>query len=235
MLEAMTIVIMLACAYVYLTEGLFTASVMSCNVLAAGLVAFNFFEPIADWIEGQSSGFEYVDALCLIALFTVTLGLLRLATNSISSLQVDFFPALHSAGGAVFGLVTGYLLSGFLVCFFQTLPLNQHFMSFDYTYKPKQGMRNILPPDRAWLAMMQRASAYPFSNDPDDAIDPDTEQAEKAFPDRYYRKYVTFDKYATFELRYARYRRYDDKGAREEYKGTFDREVHKLPGSAPKP
>src|SRR5207302_105273 len=155
---------------------------------------------------------------CLFALFTVTLGLLRLATNSIAPLQVDYFPALQSAGGAVFGLVLGYLMSGFLVCFFQTLPWNQRFMNFDYAYKAKQGMRDYLPPDRVWLALMQRASAYPFSNDLDAAVDPDSEQAEKEFPDRYYRRYVTFDKYATFELRYAHYRRYDDKGARQEYK-----------------
>src|SRR5947209_462009 len=127
MLEAMTILIMLACAYVYLTEGIFTASVMCCNVLAAGLLAFNFWEPISDWMEGQSSGFEYVDALCLIGLFVVTLGLLRLATNSLAPLQIEFAPALQSIGGAVFGVLAGYLVSGFLVCAFQTLPWNQHF------------------------------------------------------------------------------------------------------------
>ncbi|HEV3257573.1 MAG TPA: CvpA family protein [Gemmataceae bacterium] len=225
MLEGMTILIMLACAYVYLTEGLFTASVMCCNVLAAGLVAFNFFEPISGWIEGQSTGFEYADALCLIVLFWLTLGLLRLATNSLAPLQIEFPPALQSVGGAALGLVLGYLVSGFLVCFFQTLPWNQHFMNFDGTYKPKQGLRDYLPPDRVWLALMHRAGTYAFAN----YRDPDAPE-DAPLVDRY----ITFDQQGSFEIRYTRYRRYDDKGAKQEYKGEFDKELHREGGSAPK-
>src|SRR5438105_4805759 len=143
MLEALTILIMLAGAYVYLTEGLFTASVMCANVLAAGLVAFNFWEPIAGWLGAQASGFEYGDALCLVTLFCLTLGLLRLATNTMAPLQVEFHPALQSAGGAVFGLLTGYLVAGFMVCVFQTLPWHQQFMNFDYADGPKEGTRRV--------------------------------------------------------------------------------------------
>src|SRR5215210_3775980 len=115
MLAIVTILIMLAVGYVYLTEGLFTACMMACNVLAAGLVAFNFWEPMADWLETQFAGtflLGYEDALSLVLLFSLSLGLLRLATNNLAAVQIEFHPIMQSAGGILFGLVTGYLVSG---------------------------------------------------------------------------------------------------------------------------
>ena len=70
--------------------------------------------------------------------------------------------------------------------------------------------RRILPSDRAWIAMMQHAGAVPLSG----KEDPDAEAPEDRF--------VTFDRFATFELRYTRYRR-----ASMKYRGEFDVELGK--------
>ena len=97
-------------------------------------------------------------------------------------------------GGLVFGLIAGYLISGFLMCVLQTLPWHENFMNFEYKIdaeKGSQAMRKFLPPDRLWLAMIQRASIGSFR----------TGQEEEMTP---------FDKNATFEIRYARYRRYGE-------------------------
>src|SRR5437588_5078819 len=51
LLGLLTILIMLAVAYAYWSEGLLTACTMCINMFLAGLVAFNFFEPIADALE----------------------------------------------------------------------------------------------------------------------------------------------------------------------------------------
>jgi hypothetical protein len=91
-------------------------------------------------------------------------------------------------------------------------------MFFDAEYKtgPENAARHILPPDRVWLFLMQRASAYSFAN-----------MEDKAGAVSPFDRYLTFDKYATFELRYARYRRYSDSGTRLSYNGEFDDELRR--------
>jgi hypothetical protein len=209
MLQAFTILIMLILGYAYLVEGLFTACLMCLNVIGAGLIAFNFWEPLANLMDPTLGGYE--DALSLVFLFCVALGGLRTLTNLMVATEVDFPVAIQRGGGAFFGLLTGYLVSGFLVCVMQTLPFHQNFSYFDTKYVESFGgqqpssssnapnaspstakyepdtFRRFLPSDRVWLAMMHHAGAGPFS-----------------------RGGPTFDEHGTFELRYLRLRRFDD-------------------------
>src|SRR5208282_3948846 len=118
LLGAFTIIIMLATAYAFLREGLFTAFTMFFNVFLSGLVAFNFFEPLADRLQRAFAGtflLGYEDMLCLIGLFCITLGILRLATNTFANAVIDYPEMLQRAGGALFGLATGYLFCGFFL------------------------------------------------------------------------------------------------------------------------
>src|SRR5262245_2855447 len=105
----LTLVIMAVVAYALLREGLFTGFI---NVLIAGLVTFNFYEPIADQLDGAVSDtilHGYEDAIVMVALFCGVLGFLRWATNSLAYSELDFDPLVLRAGGAVCGAVTGYL------------------------------------------------------------------------------------------------------------------------------
>jgi uncharacterized membrane protein required for colicin V production len=204
-LGVLTVLIMLITAYALFREGLLTAFTMCCNVFLAGLLAFNFWEPLADQFDPMFAGSAmhgYEDALCLFVLFVITLLLLRWTTNQLAYRVPDLHPALQHGGGAVFGLITGYLLSGILVCVLQTLPWHQKFMSFDPEYSPTDPnavVRRILPPDRVWLALMNQLST-----------------------DRLQWGEDTFDRRASFELRYARYRRYpDEKAEPRKYEGEF--------------
>jgi hypothetical protein len=209
MLGLLTVIIMLLVGYAYLVEGLFTACVMCCNVVAAGLVAFNFYEPLADQLDMLMGGTGYEDAICLVAIFSLTLGTLRGITNLAANTAVEFHPAIQLPGGALFGLITGYLVSGFVVCVMQTLPMHEHFMSFEArTDSDQPAIRRFLPPDRVWLAMLHRAGEAGFSSGA-----------------------PTFDAHASFELRYARYRRYKDKDRdhpddARKYDGAFDPEMY---------
>jgi len=211
MLAIFTFLVMCMVAYVYLVEGLFTACMMFINVCAAGLVAFEFWEPLADELQSSLDGSflaGYEDAICLVSLFAITLGLLRLITNNLVRNEIDFPVNLNRAAGAVFGAMTGYLVSGFLICVFQTMPFHENFMFFDAYHDPsKGGIRRVLPPDRVWLALMYRAGLYAFANNDDQTFDPN----------------------GTFEIRYARYRRYTDVHDPMPYDGEFERELHRGP------
>jgi len=223
-LGILTILIMLLVAYAYWREGPLTACTMFINVFLAGLITFNFFEPLADLLEPAFAdnflhGWE--DTLCMMILFCLSLGLLRLLTNTIAPGDPEYPPVLYRVGGVVFGLAAGYLASGVIACVLQTLPWHEHFMGFDAKYDTNTvgaAIRNVLPPDRVWLALMQRAGAYAFANSEDEDVkDPHTP----------YERYRTFDKYSSFELRYARHRRYGDEREPLPHAGEFDQQVHR--------
>ncbi len=191
-----TVVMMAILGYAYFVEGLFTAVVMCFNIVGAGLVAFNFWEPLANLMD--LGGYE--DFLCLIGLFCVTLATLRTLTNHLANTEIEFLPHLQRPGGALFGLVAGYLTSGFLICALQTLPWHVNFMLYDPKYDPeKPALAQVLPADRVWLAMMHRAGATGLGSGNG-----------------------TFDPHGSFVERYARYRRYTDDRGPMPYHGEFD-------------
>src|SRR5262245_45132485 len=191
MLAGFTLALVLAVSYAFWREGLLTACCMFINVLLAGLVAFGFWEPLADRLEdvlGDSFLAGYEDCFVLVALFSVTLGGLRFVTNNLAFTTIDFPPALMQVGVVVFGMLTGYLVAGFLVCAFHTLPASDGFLELESkVVADKGGLRRLVPPDRVWLAMMHRAGVGPFS----------------------WGQGPTFDPNGNFVLRYGRYRRKD--------------------------
>src|SRR5262245_21888968 len=134
LLGIFTVAIMAVVAYAHIREGLFTTFAMLVNVLLAGLVAFNFWEPIATGLEPAFAGTflrGYEDSLCLVVLFCGTLALLRWLTNSLAPSEVEYYPVLLRGGSVAFGALTGYLASGFLICVLQTLPWHENFLYFD--------------------------------------------------------------------------------------------------------
>jgi Colicin V production protein len=192
MLTGFTLIVMLIVAYAAVREGLLTAMATLINICIAGVVAFEFFEPLADGLDGlvkgtMFAGFE--DSLSLFILFAPTLALLRLLTNNLAPQEVELPALMQQFGAGAVALVSGYLLAGILVVFLQMLPLGENFLDFQYQVEPNGSKaRQFLPPDRIWLSMMNRAGSGPFSQG--DA--------------------VTFDPEGTFGIRYARGRRYKD-------------------------
>jgi uncharacterized membrane protein required for colicin V production len=211
-LMIITLLIMLACGVSQYRNGLFTSFVMLITVFLSGLVAFGFWEPCADLLEPylQGSGMAGTeDLLCLLTLFCATLLVLRVATNYVGPELIEQNGIVQFFGAGAVGLVTGYFLAGFLLCCVQTLPFDEQFMGFEPRSTSEPPYRSICPPDRVWLTMMRHAGAGPYS------------WKEEPVPgDTSLERYVVFDRNATFELRYHRYRR-----GQMPYFGEFDREI----------
>jgi hypothetical protein len=203
LLGFLTVVIMAIVAYAFWREGPLTAFAMCANVVVAGLLAFNFWEPIADLLDPAFGGSFLEgteDALALMLIFLPALMLLRWATNSLARTHMEYPPVLYRGGAVLFGLLTGYLLSGFLLCVIQTLPVNQSFLLFEpYDPGKSPALRKVLPPDLVWLAMIHRLSG----------------ERSLGWDER-------FDKHGSFELRYSRYRRWDDAGNTLKWRGEVE-------------
>jgi hypothetical protein len=213
------LVIMGIIAFAYFKEGVFTAFTMLINVLLAGFIAFNFWEPIADLLERPLRGSflnGMEDILVLVFLFALVLGLLRLATNNLAHKQVVYPLVAQQFGGAFIGLLTGYLVSGFLICVFQTLPWHENFLDFQPRADNEPGLRRVFPPDRVWLAMMRHAGALPLAN-----------RTDKQSAASVYERSITFDQAGTFELRYQRYRRHGDGRRPLDYAGELGPQLHR--------
>jgi hypothetical protein len=186
-----TLAVMGIIGFAYFREGLFTAVVMAVNVFLAGVLTFNFYEPLADSMGAAFrrtflQGTE--DFLALVGLFCVFLGVLRGLTNNLNDTIIEFPMVPQQFGALFFGMIAGYLLSGFLVCAMQTLPWGQQFLGFEPRQKDESVVRRFLPPDRVWLALMHRSGTDTFN------------RAEG----------LTFDPHGSFETNYLRFRRARD-------------------------
>jgi hypothetical protein len=202
MLALCSMVIMLVIAYAFWREGLFTSVTLCVNVFLAGVITFNFWEPLADLLD---TAFQrtflagYEDVLVMMLLFCGTLITLRMVTNNLSSTQIVFGPLMQQFGGALVGLLTGYLLSGILVCMLQTLPWHESFLDFEARRSDEAAFRSYLPSDRVWLALMRTLGSQALSGR---EVNPDAQSD--------YDRYRTFDRDGKFELNYLRHRRYGD-------------------------
>lgn len=216
MLIVATIVIMLAAAWAQYRNGLFTSVYLLMSVLVSGLVAFGFWEPLADMVDqGLQRNLKAIqgceDFLVLCILFGVSLLLLRLAHQYLVPEMIDQHGALQHFGAAAVGLITGYFVAGFLTCAMQTLPLDERFLDFEPRTATESGARSLFPPDRVWLALMRNSSQSPFGW---------KEDRIEGGP-------VVFDREGTFELRYLRHRRTTETRPAIPYSGEFDRELGK--------
>ena len=205
LLNAYCALVIFAVGFAMHREGLFNAVLMSVNVLLAGILTFHCWEPLADLLDEKLQGGSFAgleDALVMAGLFIGFLIALRWTTNGLSSSAVLFEPNLDRYGGAAMGLFAGYLLTGFLVCFMETLPWKSDFLGFTPRIAREatdEKVRRYFPPDHVWLALMHQAGTNSLSWKP-------------ANPEKttYNDRYRTFDPDGTFELRYLRYRRYTE-------------------------
>lgn len=219
MLSLFTILIVLAVGYAQHRNGLFSSIAMLIMIVLAGVVAFNFWEPIANVLDPTLQGTFLAgteDLLVLVSLFCLALGLMRWCTNMLAPLMIEYHGAVQLVGAGIVGMISGYLVAGFLVCALETLPLDQHFLGYEERKSQESGMRSVLPPDRVWLALMRHAGAYPLVSLED------APEAETA-----YDRFRTFDRAGSYELRYLRYRRWTQHGPPMGYGGEFDRELNR--------
>jgi hypothetical protein len=210
LLELFTLAVMALVAVLQLREGLFRSFLLLVNVLFAGLLAFNFWEPLARGLGEISTGLDaYADALVLVLLFCLFLGGMRLLTLYLAPEDPSYPPLVRRLGSILFGLMTGYLIAGVLICVMQTLPLHERFLWYD----PDEGLA-LGGPDRVWLATMHRAGGVIFDL--------------PAGRERW------FDADGSFIARYTRYRRHADSGEPARNRGEFPAVLETKPGAQAK-
>jgi uncharacterized membrane protein required for colicin V production len=155
LLTILLLLVFVACMAFLYQEGLWGNLIRLVNVLTSALLATNYYEPVADWLEGVQPTFSYVwDFIAIWAVFVAAMAILRTATDLISRVKVRFMTIVERAGGIILSGWIGVIMVMFTTFSLHTAPLAR---------EPLRG--SFVPESRAengvelyWLGLMQRLS-----------------------------------------------------------------------------
>src|SRR3954465_11938613 len=90
--DLLIVAVILGMTWALMSEGLWGAALMFFNILFSALIAFNFYETLAQLIVDNAGEWAtgFADTFCLSVLFLVTLILLRLTTATLGPAMVRF-------------------------------------------------------------------------------------------------------------------------------------------------
>jgi hypothetical protein len=146
--------------YVLTSEGLWGSALMFFNVMFGGLIAFNFYEPLAVLLDRTGINWGFSDTLCMLGLFCITVLLLRLTTETIAPVQVRFPPAIYHAGRFIFGAGGALVTMAIVLLAFHAAPVHKKiFTVIDYQTKPPFGIGL----DHLWLGFFQYETGAVFA------------------------------------------------------------------------
>jgi hypothetical protein len=153
------VLLILGMTWALMSEGLWGAALMFFNVLFAGILAFNFYEPLAALLDSTGIGWGFSDTLCLLGIFLVALVILRLTTETLAPAMVRFPTPIYHIGRIFFGLAGSVVTIAILLLGFETAPVHQKvFNVIDYKMAPPFG----LGLDHQWLGFFQYTTGLVF-------------------------------------------------------------------------
>jgi len=151
--------LILGLTYALTSEGLWGSALMFFNILFAGMIAFNFYEPLAAMLDKTGINWGFSDTLCFLVLFGVALVALRLTTETLAPAMVRFPTPLYHAGRLIFGLGGALLTVAILLIGFECAPVHKKlFKAYVYDSKPPFG----LGLDHQWLGFFQHETGGVF-------------------------------------------------------------------------
>jgi uncharacterized membrane protein required for colicin V production len=161
MIDLLLLAILAGVAWCVAGEGAWGAVLTCLAVIFAGLLAMNYFEPLAAVLEKSLpiSWASRVDFIALVVLFGVLTTLIRVGTDYIAPTMIDVHPAAYHAVRWGFGALTGYITMAILLTALHTAPLPRTFLGF----KPERpNFFGAAAPDQQWLAFTQHVSEDVF-------------------------------------------------------------------------
>jgi hypothetical protein len=209
MLNLVLLLIFLIVAAAAWVQGLWNSIITLINMLLAMMLAFNYFEPLADMIDEQDASYTYlVDFLVLWGLFVVAFGLLRIMTDVLSRKRVAFEFWTETVGRSIVAVWVAWLFVGFFCASLHTAPLPRSPLGFQPT--PTAGNFLGMAPGRQWLGFMQSRSRGALSR-------PESDQANLSpLPEDENLKVRVFDPESRFILKY--YQRRSDFEGEPDYR-----------------
>jgi hypothetical protein len=195
MLNLVLFLIFAICVAALWFQGLWSNVITLINMLFAMMLAFNYYEPVSDLLDGVEPSYTYLwDYLVLWGLFALSFGLLRLVTDMASRKRVVFDLWVETVGRSILAVWIAWLFIGFTCATMHTAPLGEYPLGFQPT--PKAGNFFGMDPGRHWLAFMQSRSRGALSRSDESNASPSSIPEDKDL------KVRIFDPDSKFILKY---------------------------------
>jgi len=164
LLSILLVLIFLAVFTSLINQGLWSNTITLVNVITSALIATNYFEPLANFLDDQEPSLTYVwDLFAIWLIFGITMVVLRAATDYMSKIKVRFITPVEKAGGYLMAAWVGWIVLCFTTMTMHTAPLARNFLGGAFQKQPDSKMLFGLAPDRVWLAWVHRESQGPLS------------------------------------------------------------------------
>lgn len=158
-------------AYLWSARGFFSGFLHLINVLAAGAIAFAFWELVAGAVLGATDSRLITDIAIggsLILLFAVTLTVLHLAVTALVPGNLVLKPAHDLIGGGLCGAAAAFVSMGILVIGLSHVRLPRDFLGYRPVVSDSSGsvVRSAslwVPADRLTAALYRQLSVTAFS------------------------------------------------------------------------
>lgn len=147
-------------------EGIWSAVLMTINVIIAGIVATAFYEPLAQWLQSMYfGGHFYWDVFTLGGIFAVTAMALRHVTDFLAPRRLMFPERVDQVGGIVVALICGWITIGFSTMALHMAPMEVKPLwgSFE---PERSNFLGMAAPDYQWMQFFQYTATgalAPFS------------------------------------------------------------------------
>lgn len=162
MFWAIYLIVVFAALAMMVREGLWSNTITLINVIVSGLAAFGFYSPLAVRLDEQLNGqYTYLlDFLCLWVIFTVVMLICRTLTGVASRTRLRFKYPIDAIGGPLVGLITAWVLAGFVMATLHTSPMPKDAFGGKLVHSESEvaTASGLTAPDLAWLRFVQRVS-----------------------------------------------------------------------------
>jgi hypothetical protein len=157
MIDVALLLILGLVAWNVAAEGAWGAAAVFLAVLFSGLIAMDYFEPLADLLEA-GMGVDWanrVDFIALVGLFAAGIFGLRYLSQWLVPNFITVEGRFYDGCRWVFAVLTGYVTIAFLLTALHTAPLPRDFLGFT---PERSNFFGMLAPDRDWLGFVQYIS-----------------------------------------------------------------------------
>jgi len=152
------LVLVLAATCYQVIQGLFSALIMMILSILCALLAFNYYELLAQALYEYQPG--YADAASLIVVFVVPLFILRSVFDRVIGGNIVFGVWADRIGGGILGFISAQILVGILVIATQMLPFGPSFLGYQSHGPDLKRQQSLQPfrPDEFTLWMVNSLS-----------------------------------------------------------------------------
>ncbi len=122
--------LILVIAYLQAIQGLFSALIMMIVSILSAVVAFNFYQPLAEAFLYERIP-EAAEGIALAVLFIVPLIGLRLGLDALITKNIELNKWVDLGGGGFLGLIAGIICTGVLTTAMQMFPFDKAILSYE--------------------------------------------------------------------------------------------------------